>query len=71
MKEKKAAVVVQAGKVDYATVITVTGTTIRAGNNRGATAEELVAEIHKQFCISGGKNKEAVDYVRRCERNGF
>ncbi len=43
LKEKKAAVVVWAGKFDYAAVITVTGTTIRARNNHGATVEELVA----------------------------
>ncbi len=61
LKDKKAAVVVRAGKFDYAAVITVTGTTIRVGNNRGDTAEELVAEMHKQFCISGGKNKEDDD----------
>jgi hypothetical protein len=58
-KEKMAVVVVHTGKFDYDEVITVTGTTIRAGKNHGATAEELVAEMHKQFCISGGKNKEA------------
>ena len=57
--DKKASVVVRGGKFDYAVVITVTGTTIRSGSNRGATAEELVAEMHKQFCILGGKNKEA------------
>ncbi len=47
--DKKAAVVVRVGKFDYAVVITVTGTTIRAGSNGGATAEELVTEMHKQF----------------------
>ena len=56
--DKKAAVVVCTGKFNYAAVITVTGTTIRAGSNRGATAEELVAKIHRQFCILGGKNKD-------------
>ena len=78
MKEKKASVVVRADKFDYAAVITVTGTAIRASKNQGAvitvtgtairasknqgaTAEELVAEMHKQFCILGGKNKEAND----------
>ena len=59
MPEKKVAVVVCAGMFDYTVVITVTGTTIRAGSNHGATAEELVAEMHKQFCISGGKIKDA------------
>ena len=44
-----------AGKFDYAAVITVMGTTIRASKNQGATTEELVAEMHKQFCILGEK----------------
>ncbi len=59
LPEKKAAAVVRAGKFDYAAVVTVTGTTIKVGSNRGATSEELVAEMHKQFCISGRKNDES------------
>ncbi len=57
MKEKNAAVVVRVGKFDYAAVITVTGTTIRTSKAQGATVEELAAEMHKQYCISGDKKK--------------
>ena len=60
-KEKKAAVVVHTEKFYYAAVITVTGTTIRASMAQGATMEELVAEMHKQYCILVRKNKEAND----------
>ena len=59
LKDKKAAVVVHTGKFDYDAVITVTGTTIRANHARVPTAKELATEIHKQYCIPGGRNKEA------------
>ncbi len=52
---------VHAGKFNYDTVMKVTGTTVRATHERGATAKELVVMMHKQYCISGGKNKEADD----------
>ena len=61
LPDKKAAVVVRTGKFDYAAVIKVTGTTVRGSKAQGATAEELVAEMHKQYCILGGRNKEASD----------
>ena len=47
LKEKKAAVMVRAGKFNYAAVITVIGTTVRANHARGATDKELVAKMHK------------------------
>ncbi len=53
---------VHAGKLCYLVVMAVTGTKIWAGNNRGAAAEELVAKMHKQFRISGGRNKDGYDY---------
>ncbi len=49
------------GKFNYAVVVIVTGTAIRAKEARGSTAEELVVEIRKQYCISGGRNKESND----------
>ena len=60
-KREKAAVMVRSGKFNYAAFITVTGTTIRVSKNRGASAEELADEMHKQFCILCIKNKEAND----------
>ena len=52
---------VHAGKFDYAAVITVTVSTVIARVARAASAKELVVKINKQYCISGGKNKEADD----------
>ncbi len=52
---------VRMGKFDHAEVVTGTGTTIRARNAQGETVEYLVDEMHKQYCISGGVNKEASD----------
>ncbi len=48
---------VQADKLNYVAVMTVTGTMVRAKEARGATVEELVTEIHNQYCISDGGNK--------------
>ncbi len=59
--KKKAGVVVHAGKFNYTVVMTVTGTTVRLAHDREATAPELVVEMHKQVCISGGRNEDADD----------
>lgn len=50
---KKAAVIIRAGKRDYAAVMTVTGTAIGTAKSRAATANELTAEMHKQWRIMG------------------
>ena len=52
---------VHTGKFDYALIITVTVATIRTSKAQGATTKELVAEMHKQYCILGSINKEADD----------
>ncbi len=49
------------GKYNYAAVMTVIETMVRLAYCRGTTAKELVVEIHKQYCISGGGNMEAND----------
>ena len=52
-EKKKAAVIIRAGKKDYATIMAVTGTSIRGARNRAATAKELTLEMHKQWRIQG------------------
>ena len=50
------------GKLNYVGVMAVTETTVRVKETRGATAEELVVKMYKQYCISDGGNNEANDY---------
>ncbi len=52
---KKTVVFTRSGK---GLIITIKGITSWVANNRGATAEEFVAEIHKQCQILGGINKD-------------
>ncbi len=58
---KKAAVIVRASKFNYAAVMTVRETTVRAKEGRGATAKKLLVKIHRKYLISGSRNKEAND----------
>ena len=59
---KKTVVVVSAGRAHYAPVIAIARTTVWANNSgRKPTAAELVAKMHKQYCIMGGGNNNATN----------
>ena len=64
---KKAAVVVRAGRKDYAAVITMTGTSVRVAHSRAATAKELTDQMYKQWRIAGNQAGEKGDRSRKAK----
>ncbi len=61
LEDNKTAVVLHMRKFNYVAVMTATGPTVTSTHVRGATTEEPLIKMHKQYCISVGKYKGTDD----------